>query len=367
MRPEKSSAAPRRGRPGSRANAGRPGQSKGGAGQRSSPLHGAVYAQELARYLLEQGFSEEQVFDGTGFGPKFLALEKPVAEFDHIAKFYEHAADLTGDDALGFQRGQKRDMRRAGLITYIGLSAPTVRDLIVNTARYRRVFSDAVEIDAAALDQSGRIGWYFNAPSSVTRRQFVEFGASGVLYGMRQCANRQFGPELVTFRHPRNSSLPEFERFFGCEVRFGAAANCMQFCQGDLDLPLLTADDELYRVLKTCCEGTLKSKARGVSDLILDVDRTIAERLGSGQANQDNVARALGMSSRTLSRRLADEGTTYFRVLEELRKSLAVSYLRDSDLSLAETSYLLGYAGLGSFNDAFKRWTGQTPGQFRSF
>jgi len=67
-----------------------------------------------------------------------------------------------------------------------------------------------------------------------------------------------------------------------------------------------------------------------------------------------------------LSRRLASEGTTFFKTLEELRQALARNYLRDSGLTLAEIAFLLGYSGLSSFNDAFKRWTGHTPGQYRN-
>jgi AraC-like DNA-binding protein len=145
----------------------------------------------------------------------------------------------------------------------------------------------------------------------------------------------------------------------------GANENAPRFRVTDLALPLQTADDELYAILKGCCEQALRVKSRNVPSLIVDVEREISSRLTRGEAKLVPMAQALGMSPRTLSRRLAKEDTTFFKSLERLRKSLARNYLRDSDLRLAEISFLLGYTSLSSFNEAFKKWTGQTPGQFR--
>lgn len=331
-----------------------------------TPKHGAVFVQVLAKDLLEQGFSEEKVFGGTGFDTRLLEHDKPFAPFDDIAGFFEHAADLTGNDTLGFVRGAKREMRRTGLISYVGLSSPTVLDFIKNVTRYRQVFSDAVEIDISNLDRDGIMRWQFSVPSMVRRRQYVEFGASGLLHAMRQAANRNFCPKLVTLRHLRNTNVDVLERFFGCEVQFGAAHNAYHFHKTDLELPLVTADNELYSVLTEYCETILQDKSRNLPPIVIKVERAIADRLAKGEAHQEAVALALGMSSRTLARRLADENTTFFKTLEELRSSLAVSYLKDSNLVLAEIAYLLGYSALSSFNEAFKRWTGQTPGQFRT-
>lgn len=330
------------------------------------PKHGAVFAKKLAQDLLEKGFSEHQVFNGTGLSPEILRPDKPVVEFDRIASFYEHAAVLVDDDILGFVRGQKREMRRTGLISYVGVSSPTVLGFLKNISQYRRVFSDAVELDCETLETDGVAKWYFNVPVRIRRQQYVEFGASGLLHAIRQAANHRICPVLVTFRHTRNANIQEFERYFGCPVRFGENDNSYQFNRSDLALPLITADNELYKVLRNCCERALQIKSRNTAPLVVEVERAISDRLSRGEASQDDVASALGMSPRTLSRRLAAENTTFFKILEELRLALAKNYLRKSDLALAEIAFLLGYSGLSSFNDAFKRWTGETPGQYRN-
>ncbi len=247
---------------------------------------------------------------------EMLEPDKPTMAFNRIASFFEHAAMLTGDDLLGFAQGQKREMRRAGLIFFVGASSPTILDFLNNVIRYRRVFTDAMDVDAEDLESKGMLKWQFNVPHSIKRRQYVEFSASGLVHAMRQACNRNIVPKLVTFRHARNANTTEFSRFFGCEVRFGMNDNTYQFKAADLALPLITADDELYDVLKSCGENTLRIRARNVAPLVVQVERMISVRLSRGEATQEDVARAMGMSPRTLSRRLADQELSFFRVLE---------------------------------------------------
>ena len=330
-----------------------------------SPSHGAVYAVALAHDLLAQGFSEHQVFEGTGLRPQVLQAEIPVASFASIAALFEHAADLTGNDLIGFQRGMQRDTRMSGLIAYVGSASPTLGDSIRNLARYRRVFSDAMEMDLAELDSKGIAEWFYAVPTSVPRRQHLEFAAAGFMGSIRQSTGRRITPRLVTFRHGRKNHVKELEKFFGCEVRFHAARNSFHFKISDLDLPLITADDQLYKVLVGYCQDVLARKARNAPDLVVQIERAIVDRLASGEATQESVANAVAMSPRTLSRRLTALDTSFFKILEDMRLSLATNYLRQSSLALSEISFLLGYSGLSAFNEAFKRWTGKTPGQYR--
>lgn len=330
-----------------------------------SPRHGAVYVQSLAEDLLAQGFSEAEVFRDFPFGPEILGERNPVAEFSDIAAFFEHAAELTDDDTLGFRRGEVREMRRIGLLCYVGISSPTVMDFIKNIARYRRVFTDALEIDVQHLEDRGELRWSFAVPSTVGRRQYVEFGASGIVAAIRQATQTRIEPLNARFRHARNTDVAMVESFLGCPVQFGTEVNAFQFAAADLSLPLSTSDDHLFDMLQGYAEDALQRSAPATSSLVVRVEREIADRLASGEAVQDIVSRAMGMSARTLSRRLAEEDTTFFSILDNLRHSLAITYLSNPDLRLREIAFLLGYSSLAAFHDAFRRWTGTSPGKFR--
>jgi AraC-like DNA-binding protein len=100
-------------------------------------------------------------------------------------------------------------------------------------------------------------------------------------------------------------------------------------------------------------------------DVIAQVRRKLLACFPAGVPTQATVARALGMSSRTLHRRLADAATSFEKLLDDTRRELAVEYLRRSDYSVGEVAYLLGFAETSSFNRAFRRWTGRSPSEFR--
>lgn len=329
------------------------------------PKHGAFSVKTLARDLLSRGFTENQVFRGTNISPSILNVDHPSMPLPDIALFFEHAAKLTGDDTIGLKRGQARDFRKAGLISYVGLSSPTVRDAFSNMIRYMRVFSDAIEFDHSDMARSGKLAWTYAVTQDVNRRQFAEFAAAGMVHDMRVAAHKSFKPHFVAFRHARRTNIDAFTTYFGCDVHFAQHENELHFDPAVLDLPLATSDNDLLSVLRDHCELVLREKGRNTHPLILDVERAIADHLASGRATQSHIASVLGMSSRSLSRKLAEENTTFGTVLDGLRSSLAKAYLRDSDLTVSEIAYLLGYAQSSSFNEAFKRWTDQTPGQYR--
>ncbi len=164
---------------------------------------------------------------------------------------------------------------------------------------------------------------------------------------------------------PRNKNIEEFERFFGCSVSFGRRENIIEMKLSDLNLQVITADDRLLAVLRRYCEDVLSRHAAQAPPLVERVERLIADRLAHGEARLDTVATKLGMSSRSLSGKLAELDTSFNGIVGSLRKDLALQYLQESNLRLTEIAFLLGYSEVSTFTHAFKRWTGITPTAYR--
>lgn len=329
------------------------------------PTHGAVFARVLMEDLAQQGIPPHVLLEGTGITQSALMVEGAELPYDQIAAVFERAADLTGDSLLGLHRGQTRRSQRAGALAYVGLAAPTVKDLIINMARFSRVFSDATVFSLDDLDSKNTMAWNSLVPSWVKRRQFNEFATAGLITALRQWTGQAISPTLLTFKHARNSGLDEFEAFLGGPVQFGAVDNTITYSDEDLECPLITADEDLLEVLQKHCEAVLSQKKARTSGLVFQLERSISQRLTAGNAKQDIVAADLGLSRRSLSRHLSQEGTSFNTVLDNLRASLSESYLSDKKLPLSEIAFLLGYSSLSGFNSAHRRWTGQSPGQAR--
>ena len=131
-------------------------------------------------------------------------------------------------------------------------------------------------------------------------------------------------------------------------------------------MPIVSADPYLNQLLLKYCEEALAHRPANGATLRSNVENAITPLLPHGKANAGEVARQLGMSHRTLARRLAAEGLTFSEIQTELKTDLARRYLRDGDLPISQIAWLLGYREVSAFTHAFKRWTGTAPRQSRA-
>lgn len=325
------------------------------------PSHQVIWAQDLVENLKGQGYSIAQIVGNTGIRTHALNDNRAMISFDKLALLFERAAELTGDDLIGFRLGQGREFRRGGLVTFVGISSPTVKTLMQNLERYQRVVSDAVRIDAQRLDAEGIVEWGYLVPQAVMRRQYLEFTATRVIDMLRRLTDREVRPKKLELRYQRSTNIDALAQFFGCPIEFGTDDNRMHLKSGDLGLPLKTSDTYLHETLLDCCEAALAAKKSTKTPMVVAVEREIA----SGHTTQGDVATALGMSARTLARRLSAEGQTFFTVSDGYREALSKNLIRDTDLRMTEIAFLAGYSSLSTFSTAFKRWTDTSPTQYR--
>jgi AraC-like DNA-binding protein len=166
--------------------------------------------------------------------------------------------------------------------------------------------------------------------------------------------------------HHRKKTPAEFRSFLGCEIEFGSAVDEVVFPAAVKLMPIVSADPYLNQLLEKYCEEALAHRPAHGATLRSNVENAITPLLPHGKANAGEVARQLGMSHRTLARRLAAEQLTFSEIQAELKTDLAKRYLRDGDLPISQIAWLLGYREVSAFTHAFKRWTGTAPRQSRA-
>jgi AraC-like DNA-binding protein len=131
-----------------------------------------------------------------------------------------------------------------------------------------------------------------------------------------------------------------------------------------LSFAITKADPGLCAVLDRHAE-TLIAKHSPNDSLVERVRALIKDELSGGNASLERIADSLSMSGRTLQRKLRDHGTSHQELLDQMRRDLAMRYLREPDLAICEVAYLLGFSESSALHRAFKRWTGKTPNEFR--
>ena len=285
----------------------------------------------------------------------------PVAGDDYYALIERVIRD--GDPTFALRYGDSVEPSTFGAAGHAMATAHTVGEGIRRLVRYILVISDTLEYDLR--DSGGGAALHLLGRTSARRGIQVsnECAFAAVTSLFRQIATGRFRPSLVTFTHPAPASTAEHERWFGCPVRFASTANALHVTQRSLALRTRLGDAGLSAYLLAQLDDMHeRRRARSVTE---QVRAAVADTLCDGVPTKADVASRLGVSERTLHRRLADDGATYQAVVDAVRLDIARSLLSDSDRPLGEVAFFTGFAGQSAFTRAFKRWTGDTPLAYR--
>src|SRR5262245_46924408 len=206
---------------------------------------------------------------------------------------------------------------------------------------------------------------YSGVPRHSERHQ-IEFCMFAVLRLCRVLTGRNLVPQHFWISHLRSGANPDMAQFVGTKVEFGADTDEFALNADARELPLTHADTHLNDLLLKYCEAALADRRDDMNELRTRVENAISSLLPHGRVLVEDVARSLGMSERTLARRLSDEGLNFTEILQQPRRDLAIRYLDDRKLHVSKIAWLLGFNEVSAFTHAFKRWTGKTPREMRT-
>jgi AraC-like DNA-binding protein len=281
-------------------------------------------------------------------------------------KLLSLAAEALKDDVLGFHLAKNFELREIGLLYYVLASSDTLADAMHKAERYSGITNEGISLKFGTRRETTITFSYVRVERRLDRQQ-IEFWLTALVRLIRQLTNRRLLPSRISLAHHRAKTPPEVRSFLGCEIEFGSNVDEIAFPASVKLMPVVSADPHLNELLIKYCEETLADRGPDRrTTLRSKVENAIAVLLPHGKAGATEVARRLGMSHRTLARRLALEAVTYSGILDELKIDLANGYLRHGDLPISQIAWLLGYREVSSFTHAFKRWTGKTPRQLRS-
>jgi AraC-like DNA-binding protein len=309
---------------------------------------------ELAPLLSRAGLTVEQIDNPN----TRLEVQRQIALLDL-------AAEALQDDLLGFHLAQDYDLREIGWLYYVLASSEILADALRRAERYSGIANEGISLQARTGRETAIALNYVGIDRRSDRHQ-IEFWLMSLVRLCRQLTNRRVVPSRVRVMHHRTKTPAEFRSFLGCEVEFGSAMDEVSFPAAVKLMPIVSADPYLNQLLLKYCEEALAHRPASGATLRSNVENAITPLLPHGKANAGEVARQLGMSHRTLARRLAAEQLTFSEIQTELKTDLARRYLRDGDLPISQIAWLLGYREVSAFTHAFKRWTGTAPRQSRA-
>lgn len=291
-------------------------------------------------------------------------ITEPVVTTTQYFAIWQAYSDLIDDTAKGIielvTAFETAHYPPAVLATY---HARDYRDALKRMARYKQLCPpESLRITEEGEHCTIELEWLNTEQAGppmlvgITLAFLLELGRRGT--------GQPLTARLVEFSHSMGD-VQALEAYFGCRIRIGANCNRLTLHRGDLDRPFVSYNAELLEILTPALDQSLDEQKHSLS--ITEMVKWIMKRsLTAGRPDIQTVASELGMSDRTLQRRLNDEGTSFKHLLTQVRHNLAREYLADPSFDIKEVAFMIGYEDQNSFYRAFRIWEGDTPANWRT-
>lgn len=304
------------------------------------------------------GIPEELIAPIEGFDPE---TRLPIATVHELLR---GTIVMTGDEDIGLKAAELIERGDYGALEYAGSTARTGGEAFELIGRYMRLINDALSFSIRTEGEQAVIEL---ESAVVLPRAAEDFEVAAFYVASKVNVPAETPPFEVRFQHGRPENTQLYTRVFSerATVRFDQPVAGFVFPREVLATPLPSADPKLHAVIRQHAERLIAELPKAES-ITARVRELLTQGFASGKASADYIAGALHVSPSTLTRRLEREGTTFKALHDDLRRSLALRYVAESDLSLAEIAFLLGFSQTAAFHRAFKRWTERTPLEYRN-
>jgi AraC-like DNA-binding protein len=324
----------------------------------------ASFVRAIVEAVERAGVTREALFAGTQIDPGRLVQVHDRFDVHEFAKIQTRALDLTRDEALGLHIAEHVQEASFDLVAHLVAHSPTLRDAFDQCLQFQRLALDDAQLIMREKGSVVTVEYQFARSMERSDRMHAEFIVAGLMRMLRTFPTPAGVAHAALFEHARPAHHREYTRVFGGVERFEQRTTGITFDRGLLDRPQLNQHPELYLVLRAEAERALERMTEGLGAAD-QLRRYLLARPPSRIPDPSTAARDLGMSERSLRRRLAAESTSYRDLVRAILETHADHMLRDPKRSIQETAHALGFADAASFHRAFKRWTGRTPKEYR--
>jgi len=324
----------------------------------------SVSSRALLDACARLGLDTEQILRAAKLEASTLQDPDARIPLEQVDALWQKAYELSNDPNLALHAIEVLPFGAYRVIDFLASSAPTVGAALAKVSDYFPLINEVVRLPYVVGERHVTYSVESRSRPFAITRPYAEYTLAAVFLRTRAATNQPYRLMRVEFSHPRPADISEHERIFECPVGFGASACRLVIGREVWDMPRTGSNPTLFSVLDAHARMLLEQLPRS-DDIVSRVREAIQTELRGGDPSLESIAKQLAMSPRTLQRRLRDERVLFNHLLDETRFQAAKSYLAQRDVAATEVAYLLGFAEQSSLNRAFKRWSGQTPTEYR--
>ncbi len=320
----------------------------------------------ISRALEEYGVDSTPLFQQAGLDQEKLQDPNTRFEVTKTSRLFQLAAEASNDPLFGLNVGRMMRPTSWHALGFSIWAGNNIEEGLLRVEKYFKVFTNCAYARCTRYEDKIRLwGKTYPAYTPILGDQQYEAFLATVVLTCRHIYPGRFKPMGIGL--PRKEPLEDmgaFERMFKCPIELNQETIWL-----DIDLqtalePLPTANPELAQKNDQICAEYIARFDR--SDIVNRVYYRLLEVLPEGEPDMESVARSLNLSTRTLQRKLKEQGSSYKQLVDDVRKELALLYIRQSHIPIAEISYRLGFSHVSNFSRAFKRWTQMAPAECRA-
>lgn len=303
--------------------------------------------------------------------PGDLKLDAPPLPDEHVdvERYFDvwrTAMTLTRNDAFPLRVASTFQLEDHELFGFLAMSCETLGQAYERTAKYRGLYCVGARWELEDAKDATRLIWYPwpGDSNDIGYRAAMDFAVADMVDAIRRLGATSPRPLAVRLAHAAPADVSAFAKYYDVAPSFQSPLYELVYQPGICDLRVATFNSRLRDYFDEECRKVVSKRASGTS-IVEQVRRQLIGAMDGGDVAIEAIAKKLGLSSRSLQRRLSEEGTRYNDVVADIRTEFAKRYLTRGTLSASEVAYLIGFTEPPAFFKAFKRWTGMTPREFQ--
>lgn len=334
--------------------------------EKSLKSHGVAVSMvyPIMKSIVHKGFETDRYCSYASFDASLLQDVEGRIAGEELERLMIAAADFTQDDYFGLHQGAMTEFVDLGILGYVMMHSDTIADSLAAYQRYNVILCSGFNLSWEVMGDEVVIRLYLEHPGKMSRH-CVEDMASSLYRLIGRLSNRRIPVYGIAFEHDAPPDTAPYLPVFGMMPQFGSTSNVIRMGKEILDYSVLYSDARLRIVFEAIAEET-RIELTEESVLSEQIVQWMRKSMPAFFPSLRQTAESFGTSTRTLQSKLKEEKTTFNDLSTLVRKEMAMGYLRKREYSVGEIAYALHFSEPSAFQNAFKKWTGLTPSQYRT-